>query len=173
MPKPSGEPAQRGLLQRVIMPRPGDPLAVRSLYVDERTGIRLATVPPAPGMTLPAEKVVNLSGSALGARRVQALSRTSAVVREQSEVSFGAYFNAFAASYWRRWTPLTEVHLRLELEGAGRVDVYRTKADGSHIFEHGEVVAGPGRHRLDIAPDPRPVEGGGWDWVDLPTHTAG
>ena len=37
------------LLQRVILPRAGDPMAVRALYVDEHTGIRLATVPALPG----------------------------------------------------------------------------------------------------------------------------
>lgn len=169
MPKPSSEPAPRGLLQRVIMPRSGDPMSARSLYMDERTGMRLTTMPPAPGVLV--EKPVHLSGTAFGARKVKATSRTSAMVPEQSEVSFGAYFNAFAASYWRRWSPLTEVRLRLELEGAGRVDVYRTKADGSHIFEHGETVAGPGRHRLDIALDLRPFEDGGWYWFDLTTDT--
>jgi len=162
------DPAAAGsLLQRVILPRSGDPMSVRSLYVDERTGIRLATVPSVSDV--PGAKVVTVSGSASGARRLYATSRTSAVVREQSEVSFGAYFNAFAASYWRRWSALTEVCLRLELEGAGRVDVYRTKADGSHIFERGEVVDGPGRHRLDLELDLRPFEDGGWYWFDLTT----
>ena len=164
---PVGESPAGSLLQRVILPRSGDPMSVRSLYMDERTGIRLTTMPSAPGE--PVRKIVNLAGSAIGARRLKATSRTSAVVSEQSEVSFGAYFNAFAASYWRRWSALTEVHLRLELEGRGRVDVYRTKADGSHIFEYGEVVSGPGRHHLDLTLDLRPFEDGGWYWFDLTT----
>ena len=60
----------------------------------------------------------------LSARKLLPTSRTSAVISAQSEVSFGAYFNAFAAGYWRRWSRLTEVHLRLDVEGTGRVDVY-------------------------------------------------
>ena len=35
--------------------------------------------------------------------------------------------------------------LRLDVEGTGRVDVYRTKADGSQIFVRGIVINGPGR----------------------------
>ena len=168
-PRPGAVPPSGGgsLLQRVILPRSGDPMSVRSLYMDERTGIRLTTV-PAPVGAPPAPRL-DLVGSSMSARRLRATSRTSAVVPEQSEVSFGAYFNAFAAGYWRRWTRLTEVHLRLTLEGAGRIDVYRTKADGSQIFERGEVLPGPGRHELDMRLDLRPFEDGGWYWFDLTT----
>jgi galactofuranosylgalactofuranosylrhamnosyl-N-acetylglucosaminyl-diphospho-decaprenol beta-1,5/1,6-galactofuranosyltransferase len=154
------------LLQRVILPRTGDPMNVRSLYLDERTGIRLTTVPPAVGEPI---RKVDLTGTTVSPRRLRATSRTSAVVPEQSEVSFGAYFNAFAAGYWRHWSRLTEVYLKLSLEGTGRVDVYRTKADGSPIFERGAVLQAPGRHELEIALDLRPFEDGGWYWFDLTT----
>ncbi|WP_296375157.1 glycosyltransferase [Pseudonocardia sp.] len=170
VPSLGGQPGS--LLQRVILPRAGDPMSVRSLYMDERTGIRLTTMPSMPGE--PVRKILNLAGSSLGARSLTATSRTSAVVKEQSEVSFGAYFNAFAASYWRRWSALTEVRLRLEVEGDGRVDVYRTKYDGSHIYEHGEVIGGGangsrGRRWIEIPLDLRPFEDGGWYWFDLTT----
>jgi galactofuranosylgalactofuranosylrhamnosyl-N-acetylglucosaminyl-diphospho-decaprenol beta-1,5/1,6-galactofuranosyltransferase len=156
------------LLQRVILPRAGDPMSVRALYMDERTGIRMSTAPGDPyGPTV---TPVHLEGSATSARKLLPTSRTSAVISAQSEVSFGAYFNAFAAGYWRRWSRLTEVHLRLDVEGAGRVDVYRTKADGSHIFVTGEVLAG-GRRDVDIALDLRPFEDGGWYWFDLTTDS--
>jgi galactofuranosylgalactofuranosylrhamnosyl-N-acetylglucosaminyl-diphospho-decaprenol beta-1,5/1,6-galactofuranosyltransferase len=163
------QPAGPYLLQRVILPRSGDPTSVRSLYVDERTGIRLHPVsvplgaPPVPH--------VNLTGSAVGPRRLRPISRTTAVVPEQSEVSFGAYFNAFAASYWRRWSILTSVQLRLELAGAGRVDVYRTKADGSQIFEKSAVLHGSSRHDVVFDLDIRPFEDGGWYWFDLTTDS--
>ena len=62
------------LLQRVILPRTGDPMSVRALYVDERTGIRLATVPDVAGGAVP--KKVSLGGSTLSARRLRATSRT-------------------------------------------------------------------------------------------------
>ncbi|MFC5996213.1 glycosyltransferase [Pseudonocardia hispaniensis] len=160
-------PAQpRSLLQRVILPRPADPVRVRSLYVDERTATRLAPTEPDPdGLSTP----MALTVSAANGRRLRVTSRTTAVVPEQSEVSFGAYFNAFAAGYWRRWSILTEVRLRLSLEGAGRVDVYRTKADGTQIYVCGELLAEPGRHDVDLPLDLHPFEDGGWYWFDLTT----
>ncbi|MDT7707730.1 MAG: galactofuranosylgalactofuranosylrhamnosyl-N-acetylglucosaminyl-diphospho-decaprenol [Pseudonocardiales bacterium] len=164
---PSASEHPGSLLQRVLLPRTGDPMSVRSLYMDERNGLRVSSMPSSPGE--PVRKVLSFAGSSIGARKVRATSRTSAVVSEQSEVSFGAYFNAFAASYWRRWSALTEVHLRLEVEGTGRVDVYRTKADGSHIFEYGEVIGGSGRRWIEVPLDLRPFEDGGWYWFDLTT----
>ena len=52
-------------------------------------------------------------------------------------MSFSTYFNAFPASYWRRWSILQSVVLRAELTGTGRVDVYRRKATGARIFIEG------------------------------------
>jgi galactofuranosylgalactofuranosylrhamnosyl-N-acetylglucosaminyl-diphospho-decaprenol beta-1,5/1,6-galactofuranosyltransferase len=82
------------LLQRVILPRPGDPLKVRSLYVDEER-----------------------------AKRVKSATRAEATVAAGNEVSFATYFNAFPASYWRRWTVLRSVILGLDVSGPGRIDV--------------------------------------------------
>ncbi len=153
------------LLQRVILPRPADPMSVRTLYVDERAGAKLAPVEP---MVDEQSRPITLTVSGTGGRRLQVTSRTTAVVPEQTEVSFGAYFNGFAAGYWRAWSTLTDIALRLDLEGAGRVDVYRTKADGSQIYVGGEVVAG--RREVEMALDLRPFEDGGWFWFDLTTE---
>ncbi|MGQ0574697.1 MAG: glycosyltransferase, partial [Pseudonocardia sp.] len=152
----------------MILPRSGDPTGVRSLYVDERSGIRLGPV-PVPAGSPPPEVEIELVGSVVGARRLRPTSRTTAVVPEQSEVSFGAYFNAFAASYWRRWSVLTSVTLRLELSGEGRVDVHRTKADGSQIYERGRQVRAGDREQVEFELDLRPFEDGGWYWFDLTT----
>ncbi|GAA1872544.1 glycosyltransferase [Pseudonocardia ailaonensis] len=159
------EPARDTLLQRVILPRPADPLAVRALYVDERAGTTLAPTTPVPGTQ---EKPMTLTVSASTGRSLRVTSRTTAVLPAQSEVSFGAYFNGFAAGYWRHWSALTDIRLKLSLEGAGRVDVYRSKADGSHIYVGGELFGG-GRHEVDMPLDLRPFEDGGWYWFDLTT----
>ena len=100
------DPRGRECLQRIILPRAGEPLDVRSLYLTE-----------AP----------------TNARRAHSAGRTTLAVGADSEVSFATYFNAFAAAYWRRWTILDEVVLRLTVRGAGRVDLYRSKIDGSRI----------------------------------------
>ncbi|MCO1581531.1 glycosyltransferase [Crossiella sp. SN42] len=134
---------QATLLQRIILPRPGDPLDVRALYVDEdRTN----------------------------QRRAKPLSRTALRIPEQSEVSFATYFNAFPASYWRRWTTLEQVELRLSVDGDCRVDLYRSKADGTQIHVGGEVREGGKRSDLCFTLDLAPFEDGGWYWFDITTE---
>lgn len=130
------------LLQRVILPRPGDPLDVRTLYLDEDTG---------------------------NARRASAPNRTSLLLPARAEVSFATYFNAFPASYWRRWTTLGSVELRMVVEGECRIDIYRTKADGGVIHVQGAVLDGAGRHAASYELGLQPFEDGGWYWFDLTT----
>ena len=140
----------RGLecLQRIILPRAGEPLDVRSLYLEE---------------------------SATNVRRAHASSRTTLSIGADSEVSFATYFNAFAAAYWRRWTILDSVVLRLTVRGAGRVDLYRSKIDGSRIAITGDVVGSPGESdrvtTVEFVCDLGPFEDGGWIWFDLTSDT--
>ncbi|MDD4866984.1 MAG: glycosyltransferase [Mycobacterium sp.] len=135
------------LLARIILPRPSEPLDVRKLYLEE---------------------------SITNARRAHAASRTSLQIGAESEVSFATYFNAFPASYWRRWSTLTSVVLRVELAGAGRVDVYRTKATGARIFLEGRQFddAGEEPRALELEVALKPFEDGGWIWFDITTDTA-
>lgn len=49
------------------------------------------------------------------------LSRTSFAIRPGQRVSFATYFNAFPASYWRRWTTAERVRLRVAVEGEATV----------------------------------------------------
>jgi galactofuranosylgalactofuranosylrhamnosyl-N-acetylglucosaminyl-diphospho-decaprenol beta-1,5/1,6-galactofuranosyltransferase len=130
------------LLQRVIVPRPGDPRKVRALYVDESRN-----------------------------RRTAARNRTEATVPTGSEVSFATYFNAFPASYWRRWSVLKDVVLRLEVSGPGRIDVYRSKADGSIIHVTGAQSTGAQR-TLEFELELTPFEDGGWYWFDATADDA-
>ncbi|MBF6192164.1 glycosyltransferase [Nocardia sp. CDC186] len=142
------ETRAKSLLQRIILPRPGEPLDVRTLYVEE---------------------------SATNARRAHATTRTSLSIGAESEVSFCTYFNALPASYWRRWSILSSVVLRLELAGHGRVDVYRSKADGSRIHVQGKefaVASGADSVVVEFETDLGPFEDGGWIWFDITTDTA-
>ena len=127
------------LLQRVIMPRPTDPSKVRTLYLDEGTGTSMQ-------------------------RAATVLDRRRAVVPAGTEVSFAAYFNALPASYWRRWTTLTDVVLALRLSAGCRVDIYRSKADGDTIHVTGDrVPEGCSEFVLDLGP----FEDGGWYWFEI------
>jgi galactofuranosylgalactofuranosylrhamnosyl-N-acetylglucosaminyl-diphospho-decaprenol beta-1,5/1,6-galactofuranosyltransferase len=135
------------LLARVILPRPGEPLDVRKLYLEE---------------------------SGTNARRAHATTRTQLQIGAESEVSFATYFNAFPASYWRRWSILESVVLRVELAGVARVDVYRSKATGARISVTGAEVAGAeagGPTAAEFEIELAPFEDGGWIWFDITTDT--
>src|SRR3954454_23406861 len=116
----AGESKAVSLLSRVILPRPGEPLDVRKLYIEE---------------------------SETNARRAHPPTRTTLEIGAESEVSFATYFNAFPASYWRRWSTLNGVVLRVELTGTARIDVSRSKATGARIPVGGGAASSvePGR----------------------------
>ena len=144
----AGEPRAVSLLARVILPRPGEPLDVRKLYIEE---------------------------SETNARRAHAPTRTTLEIGAESEVSFATYFNAFPASYWRRWSTLESVVLRVELTGSARVDVYRSKATGARITVGGEPFRAANRQRapavVEFEIDLSPFEDGGWIWFDITTNS--
>ncbi|MBA8827551.1 galactofuranosylgalactofuranosylrhamnosyl-N-acetylglucosaminyl-diphospho-decaprenol beta-1,5/1,6-galactofuranosyltransferase [Saccharopolyspora lacisalsi] len=136
-------PAEQ-VLQRIVMPRSEDPLDVRPLYVDEpKTLASTATV----------------------------VSRRSMKVPAHSKVSFASYFNAFPASYWKRWTQVEEVVLRLKVRGAGRLDVYRSKPNGDSVHLEGTPVSTPKSWKwLEFRIALTPFEDGGWIWFDMFTN---
>jgi len=125
------------LLQRVLMPRPADPRKVRTLYLDEERS-----------------------------ERVRVDDRATGHLTAGDEVSFATYFNAFPAAYWRRWTSLSSVVLRLRLSGVGRIDVYRSKADGTIVHTTGTPVSGT-EEQVELELDLTPFVDGGWYWFDL------
>ena len=108
-----------------------------------------------------------------GQRVAEVVSRTGVRLPERSEVSFAAYFNAFPAAYWRRWSILDEITLRLRLRGRGRVDVYRSTARGVAVHVAGEVVGTGGsegddtEHEVVVPVSLAPFGDGGWVWFDL------
>ena len=84
-----------------------------------------------------------------------------------TRVSLGTYFNAFPASYWRRWTTVTEVTLRMRVSGDVNVLVYRSTSKG-HTQRADSV-----RRDTDDPTDLqftltlKPFIDGGWYWFDL------
>lgn len=154
-PSTSGQPDSRRLA-RIIFPRKGESRDVRALYVVE-----------------------NESATA---GRVTATSRTSCVIPAGDEVSFQTYFNALPASYWRRWSQLREVMLRVELTGEAHVQIFRSTLDGARVavtgkstFEDGATEANAatagGSRTLELLVSLAPFEDGGWIWFDITCET--
>ncbi|MFC5745983.1 glycosyltransferase [Actinomadura rugatobispora] len=93
--------------------------------------------------------------------------RRRVVVPAGRRVSFLTYFNAFPASYWRRWTRLEEVVLRVRVRGDAKILVYRSNSKGhSQRLESLEVHSAAAEERLFTLPL-KPFVDGGWYWFEL------
>lgn len=84
-------------------------------------------------------------------------------IEDATEVSFGTYFNAFPASYWRRWTTVIEIQLRVTVSGRGRIEVYQSDASAHRTHVRSISCNDPS---TDVAEtfDLEPFADGGWYW---------
>ncbi|MBS44795.1 MAG: glycosyl transferase [Nocardioides sp.] len=93
-----------------------------------------------------------------------------AVVEAGRRITFGTYFNAFPASYWRRWSVVDAVQLRVRVRGQGSVIVYRSTSKG-HVLRAGSLqvdttaTGASETHTFDLPL--KPFIDGGWYWFDL------
>ena len=130
------------VLWRVVLPKERDPLDVRPLYLDEPENVNCHVT-----------------------------SRRQVQVPPSARVSFASYFNAFPASYWKRWTTVEQVTLHLRVRGAGRVEVYRSKPNGNLVHLKGTAVhAEEDWQTLEFDVSLAPFEDGGWLWFDVFTE---
>ena len=122
------------LLQRQILPldRSYD---VLPLYIDAEAAVldadkyEIGANRNAKEVNAAALRQNTSSGASIHPDQIE--SRTALRVRSGSRLSFGTYFNAFPASYWRRWTIVDDVSLTVEVQGAGAtVIVYKSMAKG-------------------------------------------
>jgi galactofuranosylgalactofuranosylrhamnosyl-N-acetylglucosaminyl-diphospho-decaprenol beta-1,5/1,6-galactofuranosyltransferase len=172
------------VLQRVILP--GDDLDVVPLYVETnpergagelaseqameaQTGRKATSVTAALASGTIGETPTSIAfGAHVPTYLVEdAGPRRSAVISAGRRVSFATYFNAFPASYWRRWTSVTSVTLRVRLVGESRVILYRSTARGfSHPIETISVEPDePTTIQRTLPLDP--FIDGGWYWFDI------
>ena len=84
-------------------------------------------------------------------------------------MTFGTYFNAFPASYWRRWTDHAHRPAgRARSPARARVIVYRSTAKG-HVQRADSAIVDvtrAGRPSRSTSPL-KPFIDGGWYWFDL------
>ncbi len=151
------------VLQRVVFPTDQD-LDVLPLYVEGDQG-RLGS---ADDDGTPS--VVEMAGRQ---RTDQVLDRTSYRVLATSRTSFATYFNAFPASYWRRWTVVQSVRLRVSLRGSGSVLVYKSNAKGNtQRVDSVQLQSGTDEPQEFTFELPLTTFGdGGWYWFDVAAGT--
>lgn len=158
------------LLQRQIMPAGGDTDVIR-LYVDpdplvlDADKYEVGHNRQAQEMNAVAMRQAVGQGSEFHPDQIE--SRTAFRVEQGTKISFGSYFNGFAASYWRRWTVVSEVTLTVRLRGkGGTVTVYSSMANGrSQRVDSGTLSDDSGEFAFDLTL--KPFVDGGWYWYDV------
>ena len=125
------ETQQWRTLQRVILPEQSQ-MDTAPLYMDTGSalGVQLPTTGSENNMR-DAQKAQTVSAPSKEVHVEDFLSRHSTSVRSGERVSFGTYFNAFPASYWRRWTTVENVRLSISTRGIGSIIVYKSNVRGS------------------------------------------
>ncbi len=170
--KPADQTVRR-VLQRVVLPSDRD-MDVLPLYVDrDKAQLDLATN-TLHGTTRELAKTLSRVGTGADEHlEPQAiLGRHRLSVTEGERVSFGTYFNAFPASYWRMWTVVTSVTLNVRVTGPhASVIVYRSMPDGRSQRVESRTVDAHGRGEFAFELTLQPFADGGWYWFDLVAGT--
>ncbi len=160
-----------GVLQRVVLPADRD-LDVLPLYID--SSLEAATVALSGTAAGSAEAA---AGDEIGTAQAvlatgpqqpnSVLSGRSLRVAAGSRMSFATYFNAFPASYWRRWTTVSAVTLRVRITGEATVLVYKSTADGRSQRVDFVQTVGQDTEELVFELSLLPFADGGWYWFDI------
>lgn len=167
----TSESAEQRVLQRLILPLEATPDII-PLYIEQTTArsgavsssFGLGSDEQSAGSSDAAATASAASGSAAQVDVSELSERHSARVPAHQMRSFGTYFNAFPASYWRRWTPVRSVRLTIRTAGRGQIVVYRSNARGSIQRQEFAVITEAGETVFDL---PLTAFGdGGWYWFD-------
>ena len=124
----------RRVLQRLVLPGDKD-VDVLPLYVDPDAAVLDADKYVVGGnqgaKDINAAQIRQSISSGHTIHPDQITGRYTVRLEPGEDLSFGTYFNAFPAGYWRRWTIVDDVRLTVGLTGAGAaVTVYRSMANG-------------------------------------------
>ncbi len=160
----------RRLLQRQILPIDRD-TDVFALYVDPEEArldadrYEIGGNRAAKDLNNAAIRQSTSTGRAVHPDQIE--SRTAFRLRQGDKMSFGTYFNAFPASYWRRWSVVDDVRLSVTVAGRGAsVTVYKSMANGRSQRVDAASVEGE-RETFDFDLTLKPFADGGWYWYDV------
>ena len=163
------------LLQRQILPKDRD-LDVLSLYIDAEAAVLDADKYDVGGnrgakaLNSAALRQATATGAGISVDQIEGRHRLRVPLGER--LSFGTYFNAFPASYWRRWTVVTDVTLTIKVSGRGAtVTVYRSMANGrsQRVESRSTDERGADTEEATFTFDLslKPFVDGGWYWYDV------
>ncbi len=159
------------LLQRQVLPVDRD-LDVLPLYVDPEPAVldadkyEVGSNRHARELNVATMRKGVTTGAQLHPDQI--VSRTALSVPAGDRLSFGTYFNAFPASYWRRWSVVDAVRLSITVSGRGAtVIVYKSMARGNsqRVDTASTGSESGGTFTFDLSL--KPFVDGGWYWYDV------
>ncbi len=133
---------------------------------------------PLPSTRLMAQRGLFFGPSALAPEDLYSVVEKGIARRERhrvqlapgTNVSTNTYFGRFHATYWQRWTPVTEVEVAAVVSGTGRVRLYAS--DTNKVWRVAAAVDVRDASRQPVrlvAPLDRFLDGGGM-WLEMTTE---
>src|SRR3954466_12327419 len=161
----------RRVLQGQIMPIDRD-FDVFALYVDPEDAsldadkYEIGGNKAAKDLNNAAVRQATSTGRGIHPEQIE--SRTALRVRSGERLSFGTYFNAFPASYWRRWSVVSDVRLTVDVSGRGAtLIVYRSLANGRAQRVAPASTGSEAKGTFVFELPLKPFIDGGWYWYNV------
>ncbi|MEV7549607.1 glycosyltransferase [Amycolatopsis sp. NPDC089917] len=96
--------------------------------------------------------------------------RAGISIEPASKVSGNTYFGRFPASYWQRWTDVTEVQVEAVVTGDGQLSVGASDIEGDARVVAAEIVAGAKQQKVTLTAKLDKFYDGGALWLDIETE---
>jgi galactofuranosylgalactofuranosylrhamnosyl-N-acetylglucosaminyl-diphospho-decaprenol beta-1,5/1,6-galactofuranosyltransferase len=97
--------------------------------------------------------------------------RDGLTVAPHSKITTNAYFGRFPASYWQRWTEVTNVRWHATVSGTGVVRIVASDPVGEQRVVHAVTVSGQQPQVITVAAELDRFVDGGALWLDVTTGT--
>ncbi len=171
---PTAETGTSGTAFRVVqttLMHADQELDVRALYMGGLSGAAGGTGTGRSGGGAEEPEDPDSIAQGEGAQQIEGFGRVDSdgnvVVDPERRVGFATYFNAFPASYWRRWTDFDSVTLKVRARGQGSVIIYRSTSKGHVLRSTSGTIDGDSTQELEFDLTLKPFIDGGWYWFEV------
>ena len=96
--------------------------------------------------------------------------RAALTLEPASKVSGNTYFGRFPASYWQRWTNVSEVSVEAVVTGTGQLSVGASDVEGDPRVVAAEVLSGAKQQKVVLTTTLDKFYDGGALWLDYETE---
>jgi galactofuranosylgalactofuranosylrhamnosyl-N-acetylglucosaminyl-diphospho-decaprenol beta-1,5/1,6-galactofuranosyltransferase len=95
--------------------------------------------------------------------------RQRVVIQPYAQLSTNTFFGRFPASYWQRWTEVTQVEFRVTAEGTGRIEIRASDVAGDARTLATEVVEDAQHEQIGLVARIDKYVDGGALWLEAST----